>query len=239
LSETGTEGGTTAGSRLVSNGSGCADRVAAVSRAGFTRFARPSAKANGIEAYTLSERNAFPDGKALAHLEVVQWLPQARITSFSWAHRAVMIDPRGPIPELSQQEMADLTTHLEEDQWHDAETNTRTSLMQVLSNTLTWNRLLDGAALDGSHTAKTLRTEFGPPHRYYLDRATPEGTWIALASVTGDFDVWLEPHAVKANRVTQYRGTDDEPVIELHEYDGRFWGLDGQTVIFAPIAAKQ
>lgn len=214
-----------------------ADRMVAVTRNGFSRYARQSATANEIEAYTLSERDSFGDGKAIAEMEVSQWRPEARILNFSWKHRTMVIDAFGPIPELSENELAELSQGFEEPRWLDTETKMTVSLKEVLASTLTWGRLLEGVPRDGSHGIQTITSEL-PENRYVLNRDMPEGTGIVLGMVRGDFEVWFEPHTIPANRITQYRDTDNEPVVELHEYDGRVWGLDGQTVFFAPVARK-
>lgn len=217
-----------------------ADRMVAVARDGFTRFARQSALANNIEAYTLAERDSYGDGKTLAEIALTQWFPQVRIVGFRWAYRASVLDPGAPLPKLSREEAASVSRNFDCRDWLDNDSHEPVSLKEILVRTLTWEALLAGVPGDGGHRMKSITTEFSSQTtRYTLDRHSPDCTWIALASITGEFDVWRELRVIPASRITQYRDSNDEPVIELHEYDGKVWGLDGQTVFFAPVAERQ
>lgn len=215
-----------------------ADRMVAVSRAGFVEGAVRCAKANSIELYTLSDRSAFGDDKALAEMELVVARPQLTLLKFAWSRLPMMLSPFDPQPALTDQEATDLTTDFEGPNWIDRGKHRRTSLKEVLSSTLTWEKLVQGIPCDGSHGHKETATDF-EPGQYVLAREFPHDAMLTLAGVAGEFEVWWEPKLVPASRVVQYRSADDEPVIEIHEYDGRTVGLDGQTLFFAPIAARR
>lgn len=214
-----------------------ADRMVAVSRDGFTECARLSAEENEIEIYRLSERSAFTDGKELADLRLTMLRPSVRIISFGWAHCGMSLQPLREALELSTEEITALSQDFEGESWLDAPEGKKLSLREIMLRTLTWDKLLAEVTVGGPPTIQSIETTLTRA-RYHLASEHSDEAFIALTSIRGDFEIHWERELITPQRIMQYRAAN-EPVIELHEYDGKILGLDGQTIFFAPVADKR
>lgn len=212
-----------------------ADRMVAVSRDGFSRAAQHSAEANGIELHRLAERSEFNSEKHCAELTLTISRPRVKPLKLTWARCGCVLVPTDPLPRLTDEEVAELTREFDQDNWIDRHSGRRTSLKQIWKEAFTWDALLRDVAAGGPPVVQVVEAVMDRD-RYLLDRQFPHDARLALASIRGEFELSWEPEVLTANRIVQYRSIDDEPLVELHEYDAAVCGLSGQTLFFASVA---
>lgn len=216
-----------------------ADRMVAVSSNGFTEPAIRFAKAKGIELYTLSNRETFRDGKKLLDVRLTIFRPDVSMLSLGWSYYAMAPIPLcDQMPKLSIDEASILTQNFEQPNWFDIIEGKAISLKEVISETLTWDILLKDVLVNGPVKVQRTNAEL-PKARYrLLSIKFAHGAFIVLAAIAGEFEVQWKPEVLLPDRVSQYRSTDSEPIIETHEYNGKHLNLDGQTIYFASVAGK-
>lgn len=214
-----------------------ADRMVAVSKVGFTEDAKLMAEENGIELYTLSQYQSLSDDKKLLSVLLTVFYPKVFASPISLTYRFLTLNPNLDRPELSSEDKG-LLLDFSKKLWIDNKRNKLISIKKIIPEmNLHWNQLLDGTETGEKTIFKKIDQKL-PSNQYFFDKKFPNVFGLELVSVLIRYEIRWEPKTHTPDRIIHYRHSSDKPIIEMHAFDGKIPGREGEALFVAQVTDK-